>query len=147
MSDHDERGASEPAGGDPIPWDALRGAAQRAREHAYAPYSHYRVGAALLDADGRIHAGANIENASYGLCLCAERSAVARAVSDGVTRFRAVFVLTQGEQPGTPCGMCRQVLAELAPGVPVRCETVGGARLDTDVAALLPYAFDAEKLS
>jgi cytidine deaminase len=131
---------------DAIDWSELRRAAVLAREHAYAPYSHYKVGAALLDTTGRIHAGANVENASYGLCLCAERSAFGRAISDGVTAFRAIFVLTQGEAPGTPCGMCRQVLAELAPTIPVRCETVGGARLDTSVAALLPFAFDAEKL-
>ena len=132
---------------DEIDWSALRSVAELARERAYAPYSQYRVGAALLDAEGHIHAGANVENASYGLCLCAERSAFGRAISDGVRSFRAIFVLTQGEAPGTPCGMCRQVLAELAPGIPVRCETVGGARLDTDVAALLPFAFDAEKLT
>lgn len=131
---------------DEIDWSALRSAAEQARERAYAPYSQYRVGAALLDAEGHIHAGANVENASYGLCLCAERSAFGRAISDGVRSFRAIFVLTQGEAPGTPCGMCRQVLAELAPAIPVRCETVGGARLDTNVAALLPFAFDAEKL-
>lgn len=130
-----------------IDWSELRSAAEQAREQAYAPYSHYKVGAALLDANGRVHAGANVENASYGLCLCAERSAVGRAISDGVRSFRAIFVLTQGDSPGTPCGMCRQVLAELAPGIPVRCETVGGARLDTSVDALLPFAFDAEKLS
>ena len=132
---------------DEIDWSALRSVAEQARERAYAPYSQYRVGAALLDAEGHIHAGANVENASYGLCLCAERSAFGRAISDGVRSFRAIFVLTQGEAPGTPCGMCRQVLAELAPGIPVRCETVGGARLDTHVAALLPFASLAEKLT
>lgn len=130
-----------------IDWSALRSAAEQAREHAYAPYSRYRVGAALLDAEGRIHAGANVENASYGLCLCAERSAFGRAISDGARSFRAIFVLTQGDAPGTPCGMCRQVLAELAPGIPVRCETVDGARFDTRVDALLPFAFDADKLT
>ena len=132
---------------DVIDWSELRHAAALAREHAYAPYSHYKVGAALLDTSGRIHAGANVENASYGLCLCAERSACGRAISDGVRSFRAIFVLTQGDAPGTPCGMCRQVLAELAPGIPVRCETVSGARLDTSVDALLPLAFDAKKLT
>jgi cytidine deaminase len=132
---------------DAVDWSALRRAAELARSNAYAPYSHYKVGAALLDADGRIHSGANVENASYGLCLCAERSAFGRAISDGVTQFRAMFVLTQGESPGTPCGMCRQVMAELAPHIPVRCETVTGVRLDTSVAELLPFAFDAEKLT
>ncbi|MCA9576121.1 MAG: cytidine deaminase [Polyangiales bacterium] len=129
-----------------IPWAALREAALAARAHAYAPYSQYLVGAALLDADGHVHRGANVENASYGLCLCAERSAFARAIADGVRSFRAILVMTDGDRPGTPCGMCRQVLAELAPSIPVRCETVGGARLDSDVPSLLPLAFDAERL-
>ena len=96
-----------------IPWAALREAALAARAHAYAPYSQYLVGAALLDADGHVHRGANVENASYGLCLCAERSAFARAIADGVRSFRAILVMTDGDRPGTPCGMCRQVLAEL----------------------------------
>jgi cytidine deaminase len=137
---------SAPAQSTPIPWQTLREAALKARSRAYAPYSNYRVGAALLDVEGRVHAGANVENASYGLCLCAERSAFARAVADGAKAYRAILVMTQGDAPGTPCGMCRQVLAELAPGIPVRCETVDGAQLDTDVAALLPFAFDAKRL-
>lgn len=132
---------------DAIPWSQLREAAERARNHAHAPYSNYRVGAALLDTHGDVHVGCNVENASYGLCLCAERSAVAAAISCGVRTFQAVLILTGGEEPGTPCGMCRQVLAEFPPDFAVRCETVdGNASIETTVSALLPAAFDASQL-
>lgn len=125
-----------------VDFDALERAAWEVRENAYAPYSHYRVGAALLGDDGRIYRGANVENASYGLCLCAERSAVAAAVANGVQRFEALVVATGGERAGAPCGMCRQVLAELGPSFPVRCVSEGGDRFDTTVEELLPRAFD-----
>lgn len=125
-----------------IDWDALERAAAEVRDRAYAPYSDYRVGAALLGEDGVIYRGANVENASYGLCLCAERSAVAAAVAAGTKRFRALAVCTAGERPGSPCGMCRQVLSEFAPSFPVRCISVDGGRLETSVRELLPNAFD-----
>lgn len=124
-----------------IDWDALEAAALDVRSRAYAPYSGYTVGAALLAEDGRVFLGANVENASYGLALCAERSAVAAAVSEGVRRFRAIVVATGGSRAGAPCGMCRQVLAEFAPSFPVRCISDGGDRLDTSVAELLPHPF------
>lgn len=126
-----------------VDWDALEQAARDVREHAYAPYSGYRVGAALLGEDGAVYRGANVENASYGLSLCAERSAVAAAVAAGVRRFAALVVVTGGDVAAAPCGMCRQVLAELPPSFPIRCVSVGGDRLDTTVEALLPHAFDA----
>jgi cytidine deaminase len=129
-----------------IDWDALRDAAQGARGRAYAPYSGYTVGAALLAEDGRVFLGANIENASYGLCLCAERSAIACAVVAGVRSFSALAVASRGGRPATPCGMCRQVLAEFAPSFPVRCFGETGDPVVTDVAALLPGAFDATLL-
>lgn len=124
-----------------VDWDALVAAAWRVREQAYAPYSHYRVGAALLAEDGRVFVGANVENASYGLCLCAERAAIGTAVAAGARHFVAIAVVTQGSEPGSPCGMCRQVLAEFAPSFPVRCVSEGGATLDSSTDALLPHAF------
>lgn len=125
----------------PIDWTALEQAALAARGRAHAPYSSYRVGAALLGEDGRVFTGCNVENASYGLCLCAERTAVATAVDAGVKRFRAIVVATGGKRAAAPCGMCRQVLAEFPPSFPVRCVSDAGDRLDTSVAELLPYPF------
>lgn len=129
-----------------IDWTALSGAASEARARAYAPYSGYSVGAALLAEDGRVFVGVNVENASYGLALCAERSAVGAAVSAGARRFRAIVVATGGPRAGSPCGMCRQVLAEFAPSFPVRCISDGGDHLETSVAELLPHAFDPSYL-
>lgn len=131
---------------DAIDWDALVAAAFRARENAYAPYSRYRVGAALLSESGSTFVGANVENASYGLCLCAERSAVAAAIVTGARRFTAIAVVTGGAEPATPCGMCRQVLAELAPSMPVRCVAESGAVIESTTAALLPHAFTPAQL-
>lgn len=88
-----------------------------AREHAYAPYSGYAVGAALLAADGTIYRGVNVENASYGLTICAEQSAIVAAVSNGQREFRGIAIVT--ENGGGPCGACRQVLAEFGPHLPV----------------------------
>jgi len=130
-----------------IDWDALTRAALDARALAYAPYSGYRVGAALLADDGVVFTGANLENASYGLCLCAERVAMARALMEGATGFAAIVVATGGPAPAAPCGMCRQVLVEHAAGMPVRCVTADGdATIDTDVSSLQPHAFDASFL-
>lgn len=94
-----------------IPVRSLVEAARDAQRHAYAPYSNFPVGAALLTREGRIITGANVENASYGLTLCAERVAVARAVSEGYRRFRAIAIVAPHPVPA-PCGACRQVLAE-----------------------------------
>jgi len=94
----------------------LIAAARAAAAHAYAPYSGFRVGAAVLTRDGRVFTGCNIENASYGLTLCAERVAIARAVSEGATAFRAVAIAGgSAETPAPPCGACRQALAEFCP--------------------------------
>lgn len=130
-----------------IDWDALTQAALDARDLAYAPYSGYRVGAALLTDDGAVFTGANLENASYGLCLCAERVAMARALMEGARGFAALVVATEGPEPAAPCGMCRQVLVEHAMGIPVRCVAAAGdAVIDTDVSSLQPHAFDASFL-
>ncbi len=95
-------------------WGLLVEAAARARDRAYAPYSNYRVGAAVLAPDGAIFAGCNVENASYGLALCAERSAVAHLIAAGSTRIAAIAIVTAGPEPGRPCGLCRQTLSEFA---------------------------------
>jgi cytidine deaminase len=114
---------------------------------AYSPYSRVRVGAALRAADGRVFAGCNVENASYGLTLCAERCAVARAVADGARRFTAIAIVS--DAPGTlmPCGACRQTLHEFAPRLRV---LLGGPRVsgrETTLPALLPDAFGPRDLA
>lgn len=115
--------------------------AGRARRRSYAPYSRFRVGAALLSSDGRIFGGSNVENASSASAICAEQSALAKAVSEGARRFRALLVLTASRSPTPPCGRCRQVLAEFAPDLPVLLVTTGGRMERTDLAALLPRPF------
>lgn len=124
--------------------DELIRAALTARQNAYAPYSKYPVGAALRTGDGRVFTGCNVENASYGLCNCAERTAVFTAVAAGARVIEAVAVAT--EDGGTPCGACRQVLAEFAPrdGSPLvvlLLDRDGGIIHDTTLDALLPNAF------
>lgn len=125
-----------------VDWATLEATAHDARIGAYAPYSNYQVGAALLGEDGRVYPGANVENASYGLCLCAERAASAKAINAGVRRFLALVVVTEGPRAAAPCGMCRQVLAEVGPSFPIRCVSLTGDVLETSVAELLPHAFD-----
>ena len=124
-----------------IDWSELKRRAEDVRQRAYAPYSEFFVGAALLTAAGNIFVGANVENASYGLSLCAERSAVATAVAAGEREFVAIAIVAPGNKPITPCGMCRQVLHELAPNLPVQCHGALGGLLETSTAALLPHAF------
>ena len=125
--------------------DSLVEAARRAREQAYAPYSKYKVGAALEGTDGSVHLGCNVENASYGLTVCAERVAVGSAIAAGVTRFRRVAIVTDSDPPAAPCGACRQVLAEFAPDAEVIA--VGPARtLSWRVRDLLPAAFSRGQL-
>jgi cytidine deaminase len=121
-------------------------AARAARANAYAPYSRYRVGAALLTRRGRIYAGCNVENATYGATSCAERSAVAAMVAAGDTDPIACLVITGGPTPGAPCGICRQVLAEFARDMKLvlvaeddRGHVV--ARKSARLATLLPLAF------
>jgi cytidine deaminase len=129
-----------------IDWQALRQRAEAVAARAYAPYSKFHVGAALLTSDGPIICGCNVENASYGLCICAERNAVFAAVAQGLRQFAALAVVTSSEQPVTPCGACRQVLSEFSPGFEIRCYGTKGAELITSTQALLPYAFGAADL-
>jgi cytidine deaminase len=126
--------------------DRLVEAARAAQEHAYCPYSRYRVGAALETDDGLLFTGCNVENASYGLTICAERSALFSAVSAGARRFRRIVVATDSEPPGPPCGACRQVLAEFGPELEV--ESVGPTQSRRwRIRDLLPDAFTKELLS
>lgn len=122
----------------------LISAAQRARENSYAPYSRYRVGSAVLAADGTIVAGCNVENASYGATICAERVALTRAVAEGKRDFVAIAVAT--EDGGTPCGICRQVMVELGPEMDVLISDGAGVVRSTSVRSLLPDSFDGSGL-
>ena len=126
-----------------IDWNSLRAAAEAARAHAYAPYSRFQVGAALLCSDGRIMAGCNVENASYGLSVCAERNAVFTAVANGARSFVALAITTSSAYPVAPCGACRQVLVEFPPSFEVRCYGSAGAEHHHTSAELLPSAFSA----
>jgi len=128
--------------------DTLVAAALAARKRAYAPYSRFRVGAAILTSRGAIIAGCNVENSSYGLTNCAERTAIfaARAAgqlgsSRGGPTIVAVAVVGKGAAPLTPCGACRQVLAEFGPGCTVICANLRGERLLLTLPKLLPHAF------
>jgi homotetrameric cytidine deaminase len=125
----------------PIDWPALLATARAALPNAHAPYSRYHVAASVLTADGRLFTGVNVENASYGLTLCAERNAVAAAVAAGARSLRALCVTCSGSEPPSPCGACRQVLAEFPPACEVRCYGSAGQELVTSSDALLPHAF------
>lgn len=116
--------------------------ARETMERAYAPYSGYRVGAALLASDGSVVTGCNVENVSYGLTMCAERAAVARALAEGRRGFRAIAITTDGSATIVPCGACRQVLAEFAPNMRVVSEGLG-ARRTWSLDELLPEPFEA----
>ena len=120
--------------------ETLVAAARRAQQQAYAPYSRYQVGAALEAEDGQIYTGCNIENASFGLTICAERTAVASAVTAGARRFRRIAIVTGSEPPAMPCGACRQVLAEF--GLDLAGESIGSStRVTWTLRQLLPDAF------
>ena len=120
--------------------DKLIKAACEARKQAYAPYSNYAVGAAILVEDGRIYDGVNVENASYGLANCAERTAIFSAVTDGETEFEAIAVCADGQTPTPPCGACRQVLAEFASEIPVLSAYTDGEH-EWTMGDLLPAPF------
>lgn len=126
--------------------EALIKVAALQRERAYAPYSKYKVGAAIRTKRNKTHAGANIENASYGLTICAERTAVFAAVNAGDREFDAVAIVIDDERLPSPCGACRQVLAEFAPSMRVILATTGGLRKATTLTELLPDPFLPENL-
>lgn len=128
----------------PQAFDDLLALARSAREQAYAPYSHFLVGAALLTRDGRRFSGCNVENAAYGLCNCAERTALFSAIAAGCQPgdFAALAVIADTDHPVSPCGACRQVMSELCDDtMPVVLANLRGATQETSVAALLPGSF------
>jgi cytidine deaminase len=125
--------------------DLLR-VAHAAKALAHSPYSRVQVGAALLAADGQVFSGCNVENASYGLTVCAERVAVVKAVSSGSTRFRAIAIATNREQALMPCGACRQVLREFGAELAIVCQGSSGATERASLAELLPRAFSRSDL-
>jgi len=120
---------------------SLREAAMRALDNAYAPYSNFRVGAALRTKSGRLITGCNMENAAYGLAICAETLAVAYAVSQGLTEFDEIAIATDDSEPTPPCGACRQVLNEFAPSIRISSYTRGGKEASWTLEELLPHAF------
>ncbi|MBR7146817.1 MAG: cytidine deaminase [Oscillospiraceae bacterium] len=115
-------------------------------ERAYVPYSHFPVGAALECADGSVYTGCNVENASYGLCICAERTAAVKAVSGGHRNFKRIVIAGNSEDYCTPCGACRQFLYEFAPGMEVICLNAKREAMKTTLSALLPHGFGPEHL-
>ncbi|HKN59389.1 MAG TPA: cytidine deaminase [Gemmatimonadaceae bacterium] len=120
---------------------SLREAAMRALDNAYAPYSNFRVGAALLARGGEVVTGCNIENSAFGQAICAETLAVAYAVSQGLTDFDEIAIATDDSEPTPPCGACRQVLNEFAPNIKISSYTREGKEATWNLDELLPHAF------
>jgi cytidine deaminase len=130
-------------------WSQLLAAAREAASRAYCPYSRFRVGAAILSREGEIIAGCNVENASYGLTICAERTAIFQAVARGTDSLivRAVLVYTPTPEPTAPSGACRQVINEFGPDAAIRCVCDGPDTIETSSADLLPSAFGPRNLN
>jgi cytidine deaminase len=123
------------------PDDELREAAFAAMENAYAPYSRFRVGAALRTATGEIFTGCNVENAAYGEALCAERVAVSAAVAQGMRAFEEIAVASESDEPAPPCGSCRQTMSEFAPDLKITGYAKNGKKVEWRLGDLLPEAF------
>jgi cytidine deaminase len=130
-----------------LPWEKLFELAMQVRERAHAPYSRFPVGAAVLYADGSVVTGCNVENSSYGLSVCAERSAFAAGVAQGRGKPVAVAIVVDTPTPCPPCGMCRQVMMEFAPKeLPVRSRNLKGDEARYTLGELLPHAFTSDFL-
>ena len=119
-------------------YKALIDAAREARTKAYSPYSGFAVGVALQTTSGDIHTGCNIENLSFGLTLCAERSAIASAISSGDRDFTAIAIVADSKEPAVPCGACRQILSEFNPNLKIVCATLSGKVEEFDLATIFP---------
>ena len=130
----------------PRPADRLRQAAADAMARAYAPYSDFHVGAALLASDGAVIAGCNVENSSFPAGICAERAALAAAVVSGHRHFTQLAIVTDADAPTSPCGVCRQALVEFAPDLQVASYTISGAEARWSLADLLPHPFTPQSL-
>jgi cytidine deaminase len=126
--------------------DHLIEAARQSRENAHAPYSNFRVGAALRAASGRVFGGCNVENATYGLTVCAERVAIFKAISEGERGFDAIAVVTDTETPTPPCGACRQLIWEFCGNVPVIMANLKGKTETIQMRDLFPRPFDSSNL-
>jgi cytidine deaminase len=132
---------------DPVSEQALTEAAFTALEHAYAPYSEFRVGAALLGADGSVSVGCNVENSAYPVGTCAERAALAAAVVHGAREFVRLVIATEADHPTPPCGMCRQALEEFSAELDILSVTRGGATARWNLRQLLPEPFTPASLT
>lgn len=127
-------------------FDLLRQAAADVSRNAWCPYSQFPVGAAILAADGRIFSGCNVENASYGLTICAERVAIGQAVAAGCREFDALLIHTPTRKPTTPCGACRQVIAEFSADLEILCVCDGPDVIRLKISDLLPHGFGSHSL-
>lgn len=127
--------------------EALFKAALAVRNNSYSPYSGYKVACALISEDGKIYSGVNVENASYGATICAERSGVFTAISDGQKNIREYLVMTDSEDPWAPCGLCRQVMLEFSsPETKVHLANLKGVVKSFTMAELVPHSFNKEAL-
>ena len=120
--------------------------ARRVRENAYAPYSNFKVGAALLAGNGKVFTGCNVENATYGLTVCAERVALWKAISEGEREFSAIAVVSTSDPPASPCGACRQLLWEFCGDIEVTVANIAGVNRSYRMAQLFPHPFDRRLL-
>lgn len=130
----------------PLTLAALEQTAQHAAQKAHAPYSNFKVGAAVLTENGTQYSGCNVENASYGLTICAERVAIFNAVAAGETKITCVAIYTDTPTPTAPCGACRQVIREFGTDIKIISTCKGPDRIETSIAALLPESFGPENL-
>jgi cytidine deaminase len=126
--------------------EELVDAAKTARENSYAPYSDFRVGAAIEMEDGEIYSGCNVESASYGLTVCAERVAIWKAISEGKHKVKNIAVVADTKELTPPCGVCRQIIWEFGGNIPVTLANLNGARETVEMKDLLPRAFDTKFL-